>query len=258
LGRPRSTYDIDVFVRPEEAELTLRALARHGFTTEKTDPAWLYKGFKEGILVDVIFKSKGDIYLDGEMYARVITAEFHGKHLRLVSPEDLIIIKAAAHGEMSPGHWHDALAILSHAQIDWDYLLSRARRAPRRILSLLLYAQSSDIWVPNRVIEDLYRDLFGNALRRKPVPRGAVAQPPQPYQIERIHDELVRHPGIHELAIEILQLDGKLLLRGEVLSESRKQAVLNLVQQMAPGVAIEDEIRICSSELPGSPEAMLP
>src|SRR3954465_2938800 len=58
LGRPRSTHDIDLFVQPEDAELVLRALAGKGFKIEKTDPSWLYKGFKEGILVDVIFKSK--------------------------------------------------------------------------------------------------------------------------------------------------------------------------------------------------------
>src|SRR3954469_16342001 len=75
LGRPRSTHDIDIFVVPEEAELALRALAKNGFDIEKTDPSWLYKGYKEKILVDIIFKSKGEIYLDHEMYRRMITAE---------------------------------------------------------------------------------------------------------------------------------------------------------------------------------------
>lgn len=162
LGRPRSTHDIDVFVRPEDAELALRALARHGFRTEKTDPVWLYKGWKEEILVDVIFKSKGEIYFDSEMLQRVTTAEYHGKTLRLVAPEDLIIIKALAHSEVTPGHWHDALALLSQATIDWDYLIRRARKAPRRVLSVLLYAQSSDIYVPKHVIDQLYLVVFGD------------------------------------------------------------------------------------------------
>ncbi|OFZ18151.1 MAG: hypothetical protein A2X94_03295 [Bdellovibrionales bacterium GWB1_55_8] len=162
LGRPRSTHDIDLFVMPEDAELSLRALGRKGFRTERTDPAWLYKGFKDGILVDVIFKSKGDIYLDSEMYQRMTSAEFHGKRLRFVAPEDLLIIKAVAHSELTPSHWHDAIALLTHARIDWDYLIRRARRAPRRILSLLLYAQSNDIGVPNWVIHALFEGIFGN------------------------------------------------------------------------------------------------
>lgn len=167
LGRPRSTHDIDLFVMPEEAELALRALAKNGFKTEKTDPTWLYKGFKENILVDVIFKSKGDIYLDTEMYQKMITIDFQGKNLRLIAPEDLVIIKAAAHSELTPNHWHDAIALLSYANIDWQYLIKRARRAPRRILSLLLYAQSNDIWVPNNVIYDLFFNIFEGYSARK-------------------------------------------------------------------------------------------
>jgi predicted nucleotidyltransferase len=161
LGRPRSTHDIDIFVQPEDVELALRALAKRGFKTERTDPSWLYKGWKENILVDIIFKSKGEIYFDSEMTNRLVTVEFHGKRLKLVAPEDLLIIKAAAHSELTPGHWHDAIALLTHSNLDWDYMLKRARRAPRRILSLLLYAQSNDVWVPNHVIHELYRGIFG-------------------------------------------------------------------------------------------------
>jgi predicted nucleotidyltransferase len=197
LGRPRSTRDIDLFVVPEDADLTLRALARRGFRTEKTDPSWLYKGFKEDILVDVIFKSKGEIYLDPEMYQRVITAEFHGKRLKLVAPEDLLIIKAAAHSELTPNHWHDAIALLSHATIDWQYLIKRARRAPRRTLSLLLYAQSNDIWVPNHIIHELYSGIFDYSIMNKEEPKNlrrppalmhepTPEPPPEPPKEERI------------------------------------------------------------------------
>ena len=70
LGRPRSTHDIDFFIRPEDAEVTLEALKRHGFDTERTDDRWLYKGFKEQMMVDIIFKSSGDIYFDSEMQER--------------------------------------------------------------------------------------------------------------------------------------------------------------------------------------------
>jgi predicted nucleotidyltransferase len=199
LGRPRSTHDIDIFVMPEDAELALRALVKKNFQTERTDRSWIYKGFKEGILVDVIFKSKGEIYLDHEMYGRSITAEFHGKRLRLVAPEDLLIIKAVAHSELTPGHWHDATALLSHANLDWPYLIRRARRAPRRVLSLLLYAQSNDIWVPNAAIHELYQGVFGEIPRaappHSPPPRLSPAHlaPPQMSE-ERFAPTLVQTP----------------------------------------------------------------
>ena len=264
LGRPRSTHDIDVFVRPEEAELALRALAKKGFRTEKTDPNWLYKGFKENILVDVIFKSKGEIYLDTEMYQRMITAEFHGKQLRLVAPEDLIIIKAAAHSELTPGHWHDALALLSHATLDWDYLIRRARRAPRRILSLMLYAQSADIWVPNRVVNELYRVLFGEApvsrdqiLEEKlPVPPRLPLRPAQhsrsmalghaleAYAAAHLREILAEDSRINELEVLIEQGDGKLLLRGEVATSERRDLICQIGREKFPNLIIESQIRV--------------
>jgi hypothetical protein len=40
-------------------------------------------------------------------------------------------------------------------ELDWDYLLKRARRGPRRVLGLLLYAQSLDLLVPDKAIKSL-------------------------------------------------------------------------------------------------------
>jgi len=156
-GRPRWTHDIDLFVRPEHARMLLEALADAGFDTVEEDPYWLFKAFWKGVLVDVIFRSHGDIYLDDEMLARASEQDFRGRQLRVIPPEDLLVIKAIVHAEYSPRHWHDALALLSRCDLDWDYLQRRARHGPRRVLSLLLYAQSNDLPVPAKVIDDLYR-----------------------------------------------------------------------------------------------------
>jgi predicted nucleotidyltransferase len=154
-GRPRWTHDVDIFVRPEDAARTLDALAAAGFATQRTDPFWLFKGIKEGVLVDVIFRSTGDIYLDDEMLSRTSLEDFKGLSLRVVAPEDLVVIKAVVHDEKTPRHWFDALGIIARADLDWEYLVCRARRAARRITSLLLYAQSNDIAVPPSAIRSL-------------------------------------------------------------------------------------------------------
>lgn len=284
MGRPRSTHDIDLFVRPEDAQLTLAALEKRGFTTEKTDPSWLYKAFKEDILVDVIFKSKGEIYLDSEMYARSITAEYHGHQLRLVAPEDLLIIKAAAHSELCPNHWHDATALLSHAQLDWPYLIKRARRAPRRILSLLLYAQSNDIWVPNHVVHELYSGVFGSsasppsasppsppvAPREAPrdVPRATVhpihVAPPgsstmqtghalrthMEYAVSHLRECLAEDPRTNELDVQIEHSGNRLLLRGEVATDDRREAAGQIARECFPVAEIENQIRVLNFQEP--------
>jgi predicted nucleotidyltransferase len=247
LGRPRSTRDIDIFVKPEDADAALTALGRHGFVTEKTDVHWLYKGFKEEILVDVIFKSKGEIYLDAEMAQRMVTAEYHGKRLRSVGPEDLVIIKALAHSELTPGHWHDALALLSRSSLDWSYLVHRARRAPRRILSLLLYAQSSDIGVPKTAIDELYCMVFGELPGERP--KFKVYRFDENWAA-RMKESFAEDPRINELDIQVELAENKLLLRGEVNNEDRRELVAIAAREFAPGYEIENQIRVARLKEP--------
>ena len=67
LGRPRWTHDIDFFVRPDTAGAALESLERAGFTTQRTNAYWLYKDIRDAVLVDVLFQSRGGIFLDEEM-----------------------------------------------------------------------------------------------------------------------------------------------------------------------------------------------
>lgn len=161
MGRERWTHDIDVFTRPGSARSALGALEAAGFTTEETYPEWLYKGVRDGQLVDVLFRSGGAITLDDEMVGRAPTVEFLGRRIRAVPPEDLVVIKAIVAAEHAPRHWHDALAILASTDLDWEYLMRRARRGIRRVLSLLLYAQSDDLPAPSWVTGELFRRLEG-------------------------------------------------------------------------------------------------
>ena len=150
LGRPRCSSDIDLFVQPDTAPDALEALEQAGFRTEITNPHWLYKAFRDDVLVDLLFKVSGNIYLDAEMLRRSPERSFRGTPVRVIPPEDFIVVKAIAHDEETPRHWYDALAVIASQghELDWEYLAARASRAPRRVLSLLLYATSNDLWVP--------------------------------------------------------------------------------------------------------------
>ena len=155
MGRPRWTKDVDVFLRGEDADRALEALNDAGYDTQATNPHWIYKAKRDGVLVDLIFRAKGDIYLDEDMAARLIDATFRGRRVRVIPPEDLVVIKAIIHDEETPRHWFDALGVITSSEIDWEYLLRRAQSGPRRILALLAYAQSIDIVVPDAVIVEL-------------------------------------------------------------------------------------------------------
>jgi hypothetical protein len=172
VGRLRWTHDIDFLVLPEDARDVLAALRDAGFTTEETDPVWIYKAFKDDIMVDIIFMVMGGIYLDDDMRAHSIERSIPipspsgggqgggALRVRIPSPEDQIVIKGIVHREETSRHWFDALAILGRAELDWNYLLRRSRVGARRILALLIYAQSSDILVPSWVIRRLYEEVY--------------------------------------------------------------------------------------------------
>jgi len=162
-GRDQGTRDIDVFVRPETARRVLEELGARGFETKEVAERWLSKAMKDGVLVDVIFRSTRDILLGDEMLRRSRVMPFRGREVPLAPPEDLVVMKACAMSEDTSRYWYDAVSIIAHSELDWDYLVARAREhGARRLLSLLLFATSLDIVVPSEPIETLY-DAIGAA-----------------------------------------------------------------------------------------------
>ena len=156
-GRDQGTRDIDVFVRPETARKVLEVLGARGFDTKEVAERWLSKAIKHGVLVDVIFRSSRDILLGDDMLARARVMPFRGRMVPIAPPEDLIVMKACAMSEDTSRYWYDAVSIIAHTQLDWDYLVARAREhGARRLLSLLLFATSLDIVVPSEPIETLH------------------------------------------------------------------------------------------------------
>jgi predicted nucleotidyltransferase len=159
-GRDQGTRDIDVFVRPESARKVLDVLDRRGFETREVQERWLSKAIKDGVLVDVIFRSTRDILLGEEMLARAKPMPFRGRTVRVAPPEDLVVMKVSAMSEDTSRYWYDAAAIIAHTELDWDYLVARGRQhGARRLLSLLLFATSIDIVVPAGPIEALYETI---------------------------------------------------------------------------------------------------
>jgi predicted nucleotidyltransferase len=261
LGRPRSTHDIDIFIRPDDAEAAIEALARGDFEVERTDPRWLFKGWKEGMMVDLIFKSQGDIYFDTEMHEHTRLIKYHGREIPTVSPEDFIIIKAAVHSEVGPHHWHDALAVLSHAHVDWNYLIHRARRAPRRILALLIYAQSNDIWIPNHVIIELHQNIFGPVQTKIQAPSQTSvaasvasngAPPAQPstssvgsaarsyaYLAGHIQERLAADARTGAADVQVAVGGRRIVVRGETTTHDHRHAIEDVIRGLARSLAVD-------------------
>ena len=161
-GRDRGTNDIDLFVRPEASPQVVAALAVAGFDARVVHEHWLSKATLDGIDVDIIYRASRDILLDDEMLERASWVTYRGRTLPVAPPEDLLVMKAGATREDTARYWYDALGILSTARLDWEYLVRRARQhGPRRVLSLLLFATSVDLVVPNAPMQELFAAVSG-------------------------------------------------------------------------------------------------
>ncbi len=159
-GRPTPVADLDVMIKHEDVGEALRALNEAGFETKETEMNWLHKAAKDEVLVDLITRSEGDLFVDEEMLERTVQTEYKGHPVKLVSAEDLLVMKAIAHAEDTAHYWHDALTLIVGRDLDWGYVARRARHGTKRILSLLVYAQSTDLYVPDETIQDLYTAVY--------------------------------------------------------------------------------------------------
>lgn len=269
MGRPRVTHDIDLFVRPDDADRVLKVLEDRGFTSQKRDPFWLFKAWSENILVDIIFKSSGDIYFDDEVSSHVRRVPYLGRYLNAISPEDFIVIKAAAHQEHNPHHWHDALAVLKQGNLDWEYLLKRAKHAPRRILALLIYGQSNDIAVPNDVIQKLYRSVFESAsyvpesvvhpYRQDVIQMQPTSEdgPESPIYIKgRIMEALTTDERIAEHDIKVVVTDKTIVAKGEVFNDEQRSAVNDVIRNIAPQCEFKNQVNVRILRPPEGSEAI--
>ncbi len=269
LGRPRVTHDIDIFVRPDDADNILEILKAKGFEIERRDPFWLYKAWKGDVLVDVIFRSCGDIYFEEEVRAHVRRIPYYGKFVNAISPEDFIVIKSAAHQEDNPHHWHDALAVLTQGNLDWDYLIKRARLSPRRVLSLMIYAQSNDIAVPTDMIQKLYKAVFEHPhympeqlthpYRQKPkVAEFADIEEREPtlYTKGRIMEALASDERIAEHDIKVLVSETVIVVKGEVFTYEQKNAVNEVIQRLQPEMELKNQVYVRTLMPPEGSEAI--
>ncbi len=154
-GRTSWTHDLDVMVSPRDQPAALEALLGAGFAELPSPASWLSKVALDDVVVDVIHMATGPIFLDAEMLEHSVLQCVWGTDVRVMGVEDLLLTKVLACDEETAHYWWDALAVLAARPVDWAYLLGRARRGPRRVLSFLLFAQSNDLAVPDTAVREL-------------------------------------------------------------------------------------------------------
>ena len=167
-GRKRQTKDIDLLIEAKSANKALLALLKAGWSTTMTDKNWLFQARKNGVQVDLIFQAKGNYVLTKEIIDRAVPMKISDYKFKVISPEDLVLVKIYALKEIRPADWYDATSVIMSVKgkLDWDYIVDKANTNPRRVLSFLLFAQTE---IPARYVPDWVLD----KIMHKILPRAA-------------------------------------------------------------------------------------
>jgi predicted nucleotidyltransferase len=129
-GGPETEHDLDLFLKPEDAERALQVLADAGLRPEKPPENWLYKAWDGEVMVDLIFNPTG-VTVDDEFIEGAPDTEVHAVRMRVLRPEDVLVTKLLAMRE----HEVDYESVLEIAravreQIDWDEVRRRTEGSP--------------------------------------------------------------------------------------------------------------------------------
>ena len=129
-GGPRTGNDVDFFIREEDAESALEALAQAGMRAERPPEEWLLKAYDGDVLVDLIYRPSGGP-VDSEFFERADELEVVGHGLLVASIDDVFVSKVLALTEQEPDFGAVlALARALREQIDWESVRRRTSGSP--------------------------------------------------------------------------------------------------------------------------------
>jgi putative nucleotidyltransferase-like protein len=129
-GGPPSSNDIDLMIKPEDAERAQEALAAAGMRPETPPEQWLRKAWDGDILVDLIFEPSG-MRIDDEVIARGEEMSVEAMQTRVMDLDDILTTKLLALDEHS-ADYRDLILITRslREQIDWAKLRERTSSSP--------------------------------------------------------------------------------------------------------------------------------
>jgi hypothetical protein len=129
-GGPQTRHDLDLIIKPEDAERALETLQEAGMRAERPPEDWLFKAWDGDTLVDLIYCPKG-LPVDDDLIARGEELSVLGMDIRVMALEDVMATKLMALTEHSLRY--ESLLQIARAlreQIDWQAVRERTAESP--------------------------------------------------------------------------------------------------------------------------------
>ena len=129
-GGPETQHDLDLMIKPEDAERALQALVDAGMRADDPPEEWLVKAYDGDVLVDLIFAPKG-LPMTDEVIARGEEMAVLSMDMRVMALEDVLVTKLMALSEHALRY--ESLLRITRAlreQVDWDTVRARTESSP--------------------------------------------------------------------------------------------------------------------------------
>jgi hypothetical protein len=129
-GGPETRHDLDLMIKPEDAERALQALVDAGLRADDPPEEWLVKAWDGNVLVDLVFGPKG-LPMTDEVIARGESMPVMGMEIRVMALEDMLTTKLMALSEHALRY--ESLLQIARAlreQVAWDAVRDRTEGSP--------------------------------------------------------------------------------------------------------------------------------
>jgi hypothetical protein len=129
-GGPEPKNDLDLMVKPQDADRALEALVQAGMRPERPAEEWLLKAWHGSVLVDLIFRPSG-LEITDEVLARADTISVMALGTPVMALEDALVTMLCALDEHSLDYTRlIAIARALREQIDFPRLQARTSDHP--------------------------------------------------------------------------------------------------------------------------------
>jgi hypothetical protein len=129
-GGPETRHDLDLMIRPEDADRALEALEEAGMRPERPPEEWLVKAWDGDVLVDLIFRPSG-MQVDDDALARAEALSVLSMEMRVMSLEDVVATKLLSMNDHNADY--EGVLQISRAlreQVEWDAVRERTAGNP--------------------------------------------------------------------------------------------------------------------------------
>ncbi|GAB4586870.1 nucleotidyltransferase family protein [Nocardia sp. IFM 10818] len=241
-GGPASDHDVDIFIKPADAQRARAVLAQAGL--RPVDPAedWLTKVYDGDTLVDLIFRPNYRAVTD-DMLARAGWLRIGPTAAPVISGTDLMVDKLMV---LDP-HRLDFTRLLDIArglreQVDWAQVRTETEMSPyaRAFLGLL-----DDLGISEDRSEDMKRD---------PAERTEEILPQ--YLVANLRRAFAEDPRTAELGVQVTIRGDVVVLSGEVASAARRDQLAAMVREHAPKLRVHNDVRVVAPAAPGNREEL--